>query len=110
MEQVSFCEVCGKPATQWMLRDPFGKSDAKRPLCGEHGLRLRDPTDVAEIERLTNANEFQKKLLAAYPKEVERLQGVIKHMCDELCSPGDCQMPDCPRASPVSAGADDAKG
>lgn len=47
------CEECGEPATQWILRDPFGKSDAKRSVCGEHGLRLRDPADVAEIERLT---------------------------------------------------------
>jgi hypothetical protein len=45
------CDVCGKPATQW-LGDPWGKSDVKRPKCAEHGLRLRDPLDIAEIERL----------------------------------------------------------
>ena len=48
----NLCEECGKPATQWIRRDPFGKSDAMRPACAEHGLRLRDPADVAEIERL----------------------------------------------------------
>jgi hypothetical protein len=48
----NLCDVCGKPATHSMLKDPFGKSYALRFVCDEHGFRIRDPADVAEIERL----------------------------------------------------------
>jgi len=46
------CKVCGKPATQSMLKDPFGKSDEMHFVCSDHGFRIRDPADVTEIERL----------------------------------------------------------
>lgn len=93
----NLCEECGEPATQWA----FGKSDAMRPLCGKHGLRLRDPADVAEIERLARELEVQKAVndLAYIPHRnlVESRDGLQKRFdkveaerdrlrarCDEL--------------------------
>lgn len=61
------CEVCGAPAVQWVLSDPFGKSDARRPLCIDHGMRLRDQEDVAEIERLRGRLDLIGRLSAHQP-------------------------------------------
>ena len=45
-----------------------------------------------DIERLTAA-------CSAEATEVEQLRGAIKHMCEELCSAGDCQAAWCPRSA-----------
>jgi len=60
------CDVCGAPATQW-VGDPWGKSNVTRPKCAEHGVRLRDPAGIAEIERLRAAlADVAKRLKTGY--------------------------------------------
>jgi len=77
----NLCDVCGKPATQSMLKDPFGKSDALRFVCGEHGFRIRDPADVAEIERLRAEN-------AALIRDNEALYDANTSLVNELAGGG----------------------
>jgi len=60
------CDVCGKPAVQW-LADPWGKSDVLRPKCVEHGMRLRDSEDIAEIERLRGRLDLISRLSPLQP-------------------------------------------
>lgn len=73
------CDVCGEPATQAALKDPFGKSNEMRPLCGKHGMRIRDPEDVAKIESLTRErrewldDELRGRVLVKQEEEIERL-------------------------------------
>ena len=58
------CAICGQPATCSTLKDPWGKSDEMEGRCAKHSPKLRDPDDVAlidrqraEIERLTRERD-----------------------------------------------------
>ena len=65
------CAICGQPATCVTLKDPWGKSGEMEGRCAKHSPKLRDPDDVAlidrqraEIERLESDLAAEKALRA----------------------------------------------
>ena len=95
------CAICGQPATCSTLKDPWGKSDEMEGRCAKHSPKLRDPDDVAlldrqraEIERLTreNANLFDAlKQLGADNLVLcasrSRLEAALSTLLDEQNGP-----------------------
>jgi hypothetical protein len=79
----NLCDVCGKPATQSMLRDLFGKSDEMRFVCSDHGFRIRDPADVAAIDQLHAALKTAQELAATRLMEVERQKAALVEAWNE---------------------------
>lgn len=93
------CSVCGKPATGSVLKDPFGKSDVMEPRCPDHGMRLRDPQDVAEITRLTAALAVHKTLCPACERialgSPDETTDVLRRAADFVCRWRDAGPQDC---------------
>lgn len=57
------CAICGQPATCSTLKDPWGKSDEMEGRCAKHSPKLRDPDDVALIDRQRAEIEQLRTLL-----------------------------------------------
>lgn len=56
-------------------------------------------TNEESIQRSIDRNTAYEADITLLEREVERLRASIRHMCDELCSPGDCQAAWCPRGA-----------
>ena len=82
------CAICGQPATCSTLKDPWGKSDEMEGRCAKHSPKLRDPDDVALIDRQrAEIERLQSRLGKIYWATTTNPDGLGLGDIQNICRP-----------------------